>query len=92
MQDTQFPLFDEVKAEHVVPGITQLIEELNAELDELEKTVQPTWSSLVEPLEKISDRISRAWSTVSHLKVAFYAIVMHYNTSNTACNSMHAPC
>ncbi|CAL8464147.1 g3682 [Coccomyxa elongata] len=68
LADSQFPLFDEVKAEHVVPGITKLIEDLNAELDELEKTVQPTWSSLVEPLERLTDSISRAWSTVSHLK------------------------
>ncbi len=59
-----------MKAEHVVPGITKLIEDLNAELDELEKTVQPTWSSLVEPLERLTDSISRAWSTVSHLKVS----------------------
>ena len=69
MQDTPFPLFDEVKAEHVVPGITQLLDELNAELDELEKKVQPTWSGLVEPLERLTDRLSLAWGTVSHLKV-----------------------
>ncbi|EIE24885.1 peptidase M3 family protein [Coccomyxa subellipsoidea C-169] len=68
LTDAPFPLFDQVKAEHVVPGITKLIEDLNAELDELEKTVQPTWSSLVEPLERLTDSISRAWSTVSHLK------------------------
>ena len=69
MQDSQLPLFDEVKAEHVVPGITKLIEDMNAELDELERTVQPTWSSLVEPLERLTDKSSRAWGTVSHLKV-----------------------
>lgn len=69
LQDSPFPLFDQVKAEHVVPGITKLLEELNADLDELEKTVQATWSSLVDPLERLTDRISRAWSTVSHLKV-----------------------
>jgi hypothetical protein len=70
LQDTQFPLFDEVKAEHVVPGINQLIKDLNAEVDVLEKTVQPKWESLVEPLERIVDRLSRAWSTVSHLKAS----------------------
>jgi oligopeptidase A len=69
LQDTPFPLFDEVKVEHVVPGITQLLDELNAELDELEKKVQPTWNGLVEPLERLTDRLSLAWGTVSHLKV-----------------------
>lgn len=78
MQDSQLPLFDEVKAEHVVPGITKLIEDLNAELDELEKTVQPTWSSLVEPLERLTDSISRAWSTVSHLKVLHFLYCARY--------------
>ena len=53
----------------MVPGITQLLDELNAELDELEKKVQPTWSGLVEPLERLTDRLSLAWGTVSHLKV-----------------------
>lgn len=38
------------------------------ELVELEKNVQPTWPGLVEPLEKIVDRLSVAWGTVSHLK------------------------
>ena len=69
LQDSPFPLFDEVKAEHVVPGITQLLDEVNAELDELEKKVQPTWTGLVEPIERLTDRLSLAWGTVSHLKV-----------------------
>ena len=28
----------------------------------------PTWSGLVEPLERISDRLGRTWGVVSHLK------------------------
>ncbi|CAL5226728.1 g9581 [Coccomyxa viridis] len=68
LADSPFPLFDEVKAEHVVPGITQLLDELNAELDELEKKVEPTWHGLVEPVERLTDRLSLAWGTVSHLK------------------------
>lgn len=53
----------------MVPGITQLLDELNAELDELEKKVEPTWHALVEPVERLTDRLSLAWGTVSHLKV-----------------------
>jgi oligopeptidase A len=30
--------------------------------------VTPTWSGLVEPLERISDRLGRPWGVVSHLK------------------------
>jgi len=63
-----FPLWDAVKAAHVVPAIRQLLEETNDAIDELEKNVEPTWPGLVEPLERIVDRLGRAWGTVSHLK------------------------
>eukprot|EP00889_Picochlorum_renovo_P005550 jgi/Picre1/32580/NNA_007926.t1 len=52
----------------VVPAIRQLLEETNSAIDSLEENVEPTWAGLVEPLEKIVDRIGRAWGTVSHLK------------------------
>ena len=38
------------------------------ELEELEKTVEPTWPKLVEPLEKIIDRITVVWGAINHLK------------------------
>jgi oligopeptidase A len=68
LQNTFFPRWDEIKAEHVKPGILHIIEDLNKELTELEKNIQPTWSGLIEPVERITDRITRAWGTVSHLK------------------------
>lgn len=68
LEDVLFPLFDQVKAEHVVPGVRYLLGELNREIDELETSVKPTWSELVEPLEKITDRHQRVWGIVSHLK------------------------
>ena len=45
-----------------------LLAQLNAEIDELEKSVEPTWPGLVEPLERIIDRVSRSWGAVNHLK------------------------
>ena len=53
------------------PGLQHIIADLDTELSKLEESVKPTWEGLVEPLERISDRISRAWGTVSHLKVLF---------------------
>ena len=61
-------MFDQAKPEHVVPGIKSLLEDLHREIDELEVNVQPTWTGLVEPLERITDRLGRAWGTVGHLK------------------------
>ena len=69
VQDVLFPLWDEVKAEHVVPGVRALLKQLHEEIDRLEAAVTPTWSGLVEPLERVSDRLSRVWGCVSHLKV-----------------------
>ena len=67
-QDSPFPNYDSVLPEHVVPGIRSLLDNLHKELDDLEAHVQPTWEGCVDPLERIVDRISRAWGTVSHLK------------------------
>lgn len=53
----------------MVPGIRALLAELNENLDNLEKSLQPTWEGLVEPLERLSDKIERTWGAVSHLKV-----------------------
>jgi oligopeptidase A len=36
-------------------------------LVELEETLEPTWPKLVEPLEKITDRLSVVWGVVNHL-------------------------
>ena len=38
------------------------------QIDQLEKTAEPTWEGVVEPLERLTDRLSVAWGTVSHLK------------------------
>ncbi|KAG2436620.1 hypothetical protein HYH02_011555 [Chlamydomonas schloesseri] len=68
LADVSFPKFDQVKPEHVVPGVKHLLGQLHAEIDKLEAAVEPTWQGLVEPLERISDRHQRVWGIVSHLK------------------------
>lgn len=61
------PPFDAIRSEHVVPGITQLVEDLSAELEALEAQVTPTWQGLVEPLTRIEERLRWSWGIVSHL-------------------------
>ncbi len=61
------PPFTEIKPEHVEPALNQLLSELNEELTQLEADVKPTWSSLVEPLERITERLTWSWGIVSHL-------------------------
>ncbi|KAK7307286.1 hypothetical protein VNO77_40206 [Canavalia gladiata] len=68
LQDFEFPPFDVVEPKHVRPGIRALLTKLERDLEELERTVEPSWPKLVEPLEKIVDRLSVVWGVVNHLK------------------------
>jgi oligopeptidase A len=61
------PPFDAITPAHVVPGITQLLSELDSELTKLEAEVIPTWQGLVEPLERLTERLSWSWGAVGHL-------------------------
>jgi hypothetical protein len=69
----EFPKYDAVKSEHVGPGIRALIQESEKSLVELEKDLASLGenvkaSQLLVRLELVSDALSRAWSTCSHLK------------------------
>ncbi|KAL0450084.1 UNVERIFIED_CONTAM: Organellar oligopeptidase A, chloroplastic/mitochondrial [Sesamum latifolium] len=68
LKEFYFPPFDSIEAKHVRPGIRALLKQLESDLEELERTVEPTWPKLVEPLEKIVDRLAVVWGAVSHLK------------------------
>ncbi|MCE9662846.1 oligopeptidase A [Halomonas sp. M5N1S17] len=64
------PPFADIGPAHVVPAIEKLIAENRAAIDALVARAQqetPTWESLAAPLEALNDRLSRAWSPVSHL-------------------------
>ncbi|XP_076896245.1 putative cytosolic oligopeptidase A [Bidens hawaiensis] len=68
LQDFDFPPFDVIDASHVRPGMRALLSKLDNDLTELEKTVEPSWSKLVEPLERIVDKLSVVWGAINHLK------------------------
>jgi len=62
------PPFSRIRPEHVEPAVDRLLADNRAAVASLLKGGQPpTWANLVEPLEIIDDRLSRAWSPVSHL-------------------------
>jgi oligopeptidase A len=67
LKGTGLPPFTEIQPEQVIPAFDQLLKELDEELTTLEANVQPTWSGLVEPLEKLTDRLTWSWGIVSHL-------------------------
>ena len=62
-----FPAFDRIRAEHVAPAMRQILDELDGALRNLEAHAQPTWEGLVEPLERLGDRLRVTWGIVGHL-------------------------
>jgi len=61
------PQFLKIRPEHVEPAVRELLSENRARIEELAIVPQPTFASVVEPLEELQHRISRTWSPVSHL-------------------------
>lgn len=62
------PPFSAIKPEHVEPAIDFLLKENQDYLDALlNKNTTYTWDNLIRPIEDMDDRLSRAWSPVSHL-------------------------
>uniref|UniRef100_A0A7R9W185 oligopeptidase A n=1 Tax=Chlamydomonas euryale TaxID=1486919 RepID=A0A7R9W185_9CHLO len=68
LADSVFPHFDRIQARHVVPGMRALIKQVNGEITALEAGVEPTFHGLVDPIERMTDKLHRAWGAVSHLK------------------------
>ena len=61
------PPFETIKPEHIVPGMIELLDQLEAEFTHLEANVTPTWDGLVEPLTQIEERLNWSWGVVGHL-------------------------
>ncbi|MGP0129546.1 MAG: M3 family metallopeptidase [cyanobacterium endosymbiont of Rhopalodia musculus] len=61
------PPFHEIRTDQIVLAITELIENLDFQLTNLETNVTPTWEGLVEPLTEIEERLRWSWGIVEHL-------------------------
>jgi oligopeptidase A len=61
------PAFGRIEARHARPALESVLAENRARLEELTAQAQPTFASLVMPVEELSYRLSRVWSPISHL-------------------------
>jgi oligopeptidase A len=68
-QSTIFPLYDKLTAENIVPSLMNLFKELQKDIDELEASAPATWADLVDPYERLNDRLNLPWGIVTHLEV-----------------------
>ncbi len=65
---TGLPPFRHIRAEHVEPAITSIIETNRQQLQKLLKENDHySWDNLVQPLEDMDDHLGRVWSPVSHM-------------------------
>jgi oligopeptidase A len=64
---TSLPAFDSIRASDVVPGIRAVVAEVSGKLAALEAESSVSWEAVVEPVERLLDRIGYAWGTVEHL-------------------------
>ena len=67
LDNSPLPCFDAIRPEHIEPGIQELLAKLDTQLVELEQRPTPTWTGLVEPLERIDDELSGRWRIITHL-------------------------
>ena len=61
------PPFSQIKPEHIQPAIEKLIQDCRDTVEQVLTQPHFTWENFILPLTEVNDRLSRAWSPVSHL-------------------------
>ncbi|CUX96426.1 oligopeptidase A [Candidatus Doolittlea endobia] len=68
LTSSSLPPFSAIRPEHVVPAVKVALEHCRHTIEEIVLQHGPfTWENLCQPLADVDDRLSRIWSTVSHL-------------------------
>ena len=68
LENNVLPAFSKIKPEHVEPALNQVLDLAKQTVEDMLKNQQqPTWQSLVMPMEALDASIDKVWSPVSHL-------------------------
>lgn len=69
LADFNLPPYSQIKAEHIEPAIDHVLQTSRTTIQDLLKNqpTQLTWENTVLLLDEIGEKLSRAWSPVSHL-------------------------
>lgn len=70
LESHDLPPFGDIRPEHVAAAVDTLLAELRQGVEALVTRAEqeaPRWETLAAPLEALNDRLSQAWSPVSHL-------------------------
>ena len=65
--EDSLPPFARIRPEHVEPAVRELLNENRARIERLATLENPTFATVIEPLEDLQHRLTRTWSPVSHL-------------------------
>jgi len=76
LQIDSLPDFDRIEAAHARPALEKMLSENRARLAELTAQSNPTFASLVVPVEELSYRLSRVWSPIGHLNAVANSAAM----------------
>ncbi|HTP40584.1 MAG TPA: M3 family metallopeptidase [Steroidobacteraceae bacterium] len=67
LADDVLPRFAAIRPEHVEPAIRELLAEQRARVAAIEQLAEPTFDTVVRPLEEMRHRLGKVWSPVGHL-------------------------
>ncbi|ODN66695.1 Oligopeptidase A [Methylophaga muralis] len=68
LENHRLPPFSAIKAEHVEPAIDHALSTARNKIDTILSTLsEPTWETLVHPMEEMDALIDSVWSPVSHM-------------------------
>ena len=68
LQSHTLPPFSAIRPEHIEPAITSLIDQVKVVINQVVERGENQWDSLVAPIEQAQERLSEAFSPVSHMK------------------------
>ena len=68
LSNSPLPRFSQIKPEHVLPAIKETLNNCRKTIETvLEQHSEFTWDNLIQPIDEMDEKFSRAWSPVSHL-------------------------
>ncbi len=67
LDQPELPAFSQITTDMIKPAIQQILQENRELIKQLENLPEADWGNLIQPLEIMDDRLSKAWSPVRHL-------------------------
>src|SRR5690554_1758049 len=67
LTDDLLPKFGHIRTEHMETAIDQILSENRVKIAELAQQDDPTWDTLAQPMQALENKLSNAWSVISHL-------------------------